>query len=266
MNSPVFTLVRGSAPLLVSIPHAGTEIPPEQLERMTPEARFLDDTDWHVPELYAFARDLGASILTARYSRYVVDLNRPRDDQSLYPGQSTTGLCPIDTFAEVPLYPRGQEPSAEEIVRRVETYWVPYHHALQGELERLRSHHQNVCLWDAHSIASVVPRFFEGRLPDFNIGTNSGASCAPGLGEEILALAQTVPGATSVLNGRFKGGAITRTYGAPDRGIHAVQLELAQSAYLVEGRPYAWNPDRAPATQRALARLVTSALRFVTGK
>jgi N-formylglutamate deformylase len=266
MNPPVFTLVQGTVPLLISIPHAGTAIPPGQLERMTPEARFLDDTDWHVPDLYAFARDLGASVLVAQYSRYVVDLNRPRDDQSLYPGQSTTGLCPRDTFAEVPLYPQGAEPTAAEVAQRVEDYWVPYHRALVGEVERLRSMHPNVCLWDAHSIASVVPRFFDGRLPDFNIGTNSGASCAPGLGERLLAEAGTFPGATSVLNGRFKGGAITRTYGAPDRGIHAVQLELAQSTYLVEGRPYPWNPERAPAAQKALAQLVTSALAFLRAK
>ena len=170
-QSGMYALTRGTGPLIVSFPHAGTEIPDEIAARMTPEALQRADVDWHLPQLYAFAAGLGATLIAARFARHVVDLNRPPEDTSLYPGQDVTGLLPIDTFRKEPLYLAGQGPREGEAAQRVERYWRPYHEALRTELERLRALHGSVVLWDAHSIASVTPRFFDGKLPDLNLGT-----------------------------------------------------------------------------------------------
>ena len=169
-----FRFKAGSVPLLLSMPHAGTDIPDEVAAGMAPCALVRADTDWHLPELYAFADGLGASVLSARWSRYVIDLNRPPEDTNLYPGQDTTGLCPVDTFGRERLYQPGREPDANEVERRLELYWLPYHRQLRAELDRLLALHGTVVLWDAHSIAAVVPRFFDGRLPDLNFGTADG--------------------------------------------------------------------------------------------
>ncbi|MCX7032968.1 MAG: N-formylglutamate amidohydrolase, partial [Arenimonas sp.] len=175
----VFTLHRGTAPLLVSLPHDGIALPEDLANRLTPEARGVPDTDWFVSRLYDFARRLGASLLVPVNSRYVVDLNRPPDDLSLYPGQNTTGLCPLQRFSGAPVYLAGQEPTADEVAARVERYWRPYHDALAAELARVRARHGRAVLWEGHSIRSTVPFLFDGRLPDFNLGTAAGASCAP---------------------------------------------------------------------------------------
>src|SRR5450830_109854 len=177
-DQPAFRLHQGQRPLLISMPHVGTYVPPALAQRLTVEARQVPDTDWHLEQLYGFARDLGASILVATHSRYVIDLNRPPDGASLYPGQSVTGLCPVDTFDDTPLYADGPGPDEAEIAQRREAVWAPYHACLQAELQRLRAEHGVALLWDAHSIRSVLPRFFEGRLPDLNLGTADGASCA----------------------------------------------------------------------------------------
>src|SRR5690606_29448868 len=183
----VFTLHRGSAPLLISVPHDGTEIPAAVAARMTPAGRRVADTDWHVGRLYAFATELGASLIQPRFSRYVVDLNRPPDGQPLYPGRQETGLCPTLTFSGDAIYPDGQQPGRAEIAQRVERYWRPYHAALQQELARLKARHGRVVLWEGHSIRSVVPMFFSGQLPDLNLGTADGGSCGAGLGPPVVA-------------------------------------------------------------------------------
>jgi N-formylglutamate deformylase len=262
MDHPIYTLQRGSAPLLISMPHVGTELPAELAGRLAPVAAELDDTDWHLPRLYDFAAALGASILIPRYSRYVVDLNRPPDNANLYPGQDTTGLCPVDTFAKAPLYRPGEEPDSAEIERRVERYWRPYHQALQDELARLKAEHGVALLWEAHSIRSEVPRFFEGRLPDFNLGSAGGASCGADLGERLLAVAQAFPDYSAVLNGRFKGGYITRAYGQPADGVHAIQLELSLATYMEEQAPYAYDEARAAKVQPVLRALLESLLQW----
>ncbi|WP_024304291.1 N-formylglutamate deformylase [Pseudogulbenkiania sp. MAI-1] len=262
MDTPIYTLHRGSAPLLISMPHVGTELPAELTGRLAPVAAELDDTDWHLPRLYDFAVALGASILIPRYSRYVIDLNRPPDNANLYPGQDTTGLCPVDTFAKVPLYRPGEEPDDTEIERRVERYWRPYHLALQDEMARIKAEHGVALLWEAHSIRSEVPRFFEGKLPDFNLGSAGGASCAEGLGERLLAVAQGFPAYSAVLNGRFKGGYITRAYGQPDKGQHAIQLELSLATYMEEQAPYAYDEARATKVQPVLRALLESLLQW----
>ncbi len=235
---PKFRFRQGSAPLLVSMPHVGTHIPATIAAGMTEAALRLPDTDWHLEELYDFLDALGVSVLAATHSRYVVDLNRPMDDANLYPGQDTTGLCPADTFSKELLYRPGQAPDEEGIRQRCEAYWLPYHTALAKELQRIRKEHGIAMLWDAHSICSVVPRFFEGRLPDLNIGTAAGASCATGLAQQLLAAASSANNYSTALNGRFKGGYITRNYGQPAANIHAVQLELSQRTYMEEAFPY----------------------------
>jgi N-formylglutamate deformylase len=227
-------LHRGTLPLLLSLPHDGSHIPDDLAARMAPESRRAPDTDWHVSRLYAFAKDMGASVLVPSHSRYVVDLNRPPDDVSLYPGQNTTGLCPAVRFSGEPVYLEGQQPSHEEIESRVERYWRPYHDLLAEELARLRAAHGRVLLWEGHSIRAECPFLFEGVLPDLNIGTSSGASCSPELQARLETALRAQQQYTWVANGRFKGGYITRHYGRPAEGVDAVQLELAQKNYMDE--------------------------------
>jgi N-formylglutamate deformylase len=261
-REPAWRLHAGHLPLLVSMPHVGTHLPDGLSSRLTDAACRLPDTDWHLERLYDFALALGASVLVATHSRYVVDLNRPPDGASLYPGQSVTGLCPLDTFDLEPLYTAGTEPDAAERARRVQDVWQPYHDALTDELARLRARHGVALLWDAHSIRSVVPRFFAGRLTDLNLGTADGASCSPVLAATLLQIAQSQREFSAVLNGRFKGGHITRHYGDPARRVHAVQLELTQCAYMQEQWPYAYLPERAVRVQPLLHRLLLAALDF----
>jgi len=253
----------GHAPLLVSMPHVGTHIPPAITARLTPAAHVLADTDWHLERLYDFLETLSANVIVATHSRYVVDLNRPPDDANLYPGQDTTGLVPVDTFAREPLY-RGDAPTRDEIAERVTRYWRPYHDALADALARIRAEHGFALLWDAHSIKSVVPRFFDGKLTDLNLGTANGASCAPAIGKALGDVAAQSAGYTSVLNGRFKGGYITREYGRPDAGIHAVQLELSEATYMDESPPFTFRENLASGIRPVLRRLVETALATAT--
>jgi N-formylglutamate deformylase len=255
----VCTLHRGTASLLISLPHDGSRIPDALAARMTPQARRAPDTDWHVSRLYAFARDLGASILVPRYSRYVIDLNRPPDDVSLYPGQNTTGLCPTVRFTGDPVYLPDEAPSVDEIEQRIETYWRPYHEALRDELDRLRDAHGRVLLWEGHSIRGECPFLFDGRLPDLNIGTASGASCAPDVQLRIEAALRAQNDHDWVVNGRFKGGYITRYYGDPANGIDAVQLEIAQRIYMDEDS-FEYDVARASNAQYAIRGLIVAAL------
>ncbi len=228
--SAVFDFHEGTVPLLVSVPHDGREVPPEMRARMTPEGRALPDTDWHVAELYDFVKELGASLLVARYSRYVVDLNRPATDEALYPGQLATGLCPSQTFAGDDIYVDGGVAAVEK-KQRIDTYWRPYHDKVRATLDLIRNRYGYALLWDAHSIPSRVPRLFEGELPALNIGTNGGNSCDPRL---EMAVSEGAEAYNHVVNGRFQGGFITRHYGEPANGVHAVQLEVAQRVYMNE--------------------------------
>ena len=255
----IFQLHRGNAPLLVSLPHDGSEIPAGIAARMHERARIAPDTDWHVARLYAFARELGASVLVPRHSRYVVDLNRPPDDVSLYPGQNTTGLCPIVQFSGDPVYADDVHPSPEEIQARIDTYWRPYHAALQTELQRLRTQHGRVVLWEGHSIRGECPFLFEGRLPDFNVGTVGGTSCTPELQDRLVDILEASNGYDFVANGRFKGGYITRHYGDPANGIDAVQLEISQRIYMDEDS-FEYDEQKAASAQRVIRRLLEAAL------
>lgn len=240
----------GETPLLVNVPHAGTEIAPGIAARLTAQAAALPDTDWHVHRLVQSAPRLGASLMCARQSRYVIDLNRGSDDKPLYAG-ATTGLVPTENFDGSPVY-RDDEPSDDEIAERIKRYWRPYHDKLAQALEALRSRHGFAVLFDVHSIRSVVPRLFEGRLPDLNLGTFEERSCATELQEAVAEMLAGAEGFSTVVNGRFKGGFITRHYGRPAEGVHALQIEIAQSAYMDESQPREFEPEAA----RPLVNLV----------
>ena len=251
----IFTLHRGTRPLLISMPHVGTQIPPQQRARYTERALQVEDTDWHLDRLYAFAEPLGASLLVPVHSRYLIDLNRASDNRPMYPGQNNTELCPTRHFTGEPLYREGRAPDAAEVQRRVFAYWQPYHQALQDELLRLKAAHGHVVLFDAHSIKSELPWLFEGTLPHMNIGTAGGESCSPSLHAAVEAMFTAQTSYSHVMDGRFKGGHITREYGRPAIGVHAVQLEMCWRAYMDESPPV-WSDGRAAAVRPLLQRLL----------
>lgn len=254
-----FTLHRGTAPLLVSVPHDGTAIPDAISARLTPVARRAPDTDWHIARLYAVAKALGASMIVPTHSRYVIDLNRSDDDVSLYPGQNTTGLCTLVGFDGQPIYLPGQAPSEDEVRARVDTYWRPYHAALRAELDRIRDAHGRVVLWEGHSIKGDLPFLFDGLLPDLNLGTAGGTSCSPALQARLEGVLSAQEDYGWVHNGRFKGGYITRHYADPGQGIEAVQLEISQRIYMDEAS-FAYDDAKAIRAQGVIDRLLQSAL------
>ena len=236
---------RGALPLLISVPHAGMQVPEEIASDFTHAALQLPDTDWYVDQLYAFAEPLGASFLRATHSRYVVDLNRSADSAPLYANAPTSPVCPTRTFAGEPIYREGCEPDAAAIADRIERYWQPYHQCIAEELWRMRSEHGYALLWDAHSILSRVPTLFEGELPEFNLGTRDDAACPREIAQTLLDTIQVEGRYSAVLNGRFKGGYITQIYGSPADRVLAVQLELCQRTYMQEAPRGSWNPSQA---------------------
>lgn len=254
-----FELHRGTAPLLISVPHNGTEVPDDIAERLTDEARRVPDTDWHVARLYAFARGIGASMIVPHYSRYVIDLNRPENDVSLYPGQNTTGLCPRVRFTGDPVYREGLAPDDAEIRARVDRYWRPYHAALGAEIARIKAEHGRLVLWEAHSIKGELPFLFDGRLPDLNLGTAGGTSCSPELQARLEAVLKGQGDYDFIVNGRFKGGYITRHYGDPASGVQAVQLEMSQRIYMDEDT-FAWDEEKSAKLSPLLSRLLEATL------
>jgi formiminoglutamase len=254
---------RGEAPLVVGFPHTGTDLPDEVAPGFVSPWLARKDADWWIDRLYDFAKDIGATTVRTAISRSVIDVNRDPSGASLYPGQTTTGLCPTETFDGEPLYRDGRAPDAAEIDRRRAVYFHPYHGALQAELDRLRQVHGKVVLYDAHSIRSVVPRLFDGQLPQFNIGDNGGITCAPALTRAVEA-ACAASGLSHVTNGRFRGGWTTRHYGAPEQGVHAIQMELACRGYMhdpVEApTPNNWPSPYVPEAAEPLRRTLTGVL------
>lgn len=255
----VLDFTPGRVPLLISMPHPGTRLTPAVEAGLSDAARSLIDTDWHIPLLYDFAAELGAATLAARYSRYVIDLNRPADDTPLY-ATATTGLFPDVMFDGQPLFRAGCEPSAEERAGYLDGIWAPYHGRIVEELARLKREFGYALLFDAHSIRAFIPRLFDGHLPDFNLGTNAGASCDPGLADALVSVCARAESYSHVLNGRFKGGHITRHYGQPAQHIHAVQLELAQRTYMNEEAPFAFREDLAVPTRKVIRQLLLAML------
>ncbi|MEY2952729.1 MAG: hypothetical protein RLZZ401_816 [Pseudomonadota bacterium] len=255
-----FTLYPGHTPLLVSMPHVGTTLPDDLRSQYVERAVATEDTDWHLERLYTFASDMGASTLVPRFSRYVVDLNRPPENTPMYPGVNNTELCPTRFFTGEALYRDNQAPSTAQVAQRVARYWQPYHQALRTELNRLTALHGYALLFDAHSIRSELPWLFAGRLPDLNLGTASGHSCASGLRERLGQVLAAQQQYTQVVDGRFKGGYITRHYGQPTQGVHAVQLEMCWRTYMYEDPPYAWEPGLAAQVQPLLRQLLQAML------
>jgi formiminoglutamase len=266
---PWLTIHRGEAPLIVSFPHTGTDIPPEIESTLVSPWLARKDADWWVDRLYDFAGGLGATTIRTSLSRTVIDVNRDPSGASLYPGQTTTELCPTTTFDGEPLYSPGRNPNADAIARRRALYFAPYHAALAAEIGRLRASHGRVPLYEAHSIRSRIPRLFEGELPNFNIGTNSGQSCDPALSAAVEA-ACSASTFTHIVNGRFKGGYTTRHYGRPQDGVHAIQMELACRGYMDDPAdpvgphnwPAAYDPARAAPMKTALTAVLQACLAF----
>ena len=249
-----------TGPLVLSMPHCGTHVPADLRERLTPIGRGLPDTDWSIDRLYDFAADFEATVVRANASRYVIDVNRDPRGRSLYPGQATTGLCPTTTFDGDPLYPEGEEPDDAEIAARRRAWFDPYHAALAARLERVQARHGLALLYDCHSIRSQVPRLFDGELPVLNVGTNDGTSCAPGMQQAVVAVCAAQDRYSHVVNGRFRGGWITRRYGRPEHGVHALQMELAQRAYMEERPPWTFDPSRADALRPVLREVIGALL------
>ena len=262
----VFDFTPGTAPLLMSIPHVGETIPDDIGNQLATIADKIEDTDWYLDRLYNFAEELGLSILKSNYSRYVIDLNRAPDSRPLYPGANNTELVPTSTFLEEPLYDDGNEPDTNEIARRLETYWVPYHQRIQEALSEIRDRFGYAVLFDCHSIKSVLPRFFEGKLPDFNLGTAEGTSCDLELKELLVGALKKDTHYSLAVNGRFKGGYITRQYGAPKEGIHSFQLELSIATYMDEEPNFHWREDLADQVRPSLRRMLEAAGNWVPTK
>lgn len=261
-SAPWLTIHRGTTPLVLSFPHTGLDVPGDCKRGLVSLDLARHDADWFIDRLYGFAGELGATTVHTALSRTVIDVNRDPSGASLYPGQATTGLVPIETFDGRALYGYGMAPDAAEIERRKRLYFAPYHAALAAELARLRERHRRVVLYDCHSIRSVIPRLFPGELPVFNIGTNSGNSCDVRLESEMALLCAASRWST-VVNGRFTGGWITRHYGRPTDGIHAVQMELAYRGYLPEeGAPPRWSEDFARPIQSVLRGVLEACLAF----
>lgn len=259
-SAAVCTLTQGTVPLLVSMPHIGTQIPVHLQAGYTARALQVEDTDWHLAQLYDFLPALGASVLQPRLSRYVIDLNRPPDDAPMYPGASNTELCPTRFFTGDALYLPGCAPDAAACAQRRSDYWQPYHDALAVELQRLVQVHGYALLWDAHSIRSAIPWLFEGTLPALNIGTASATSAHPAIAQAVMAVCGTAGRWSHVLNGRFKGGYITRHYGRPGQHVHAVQLEMCQNLYMQEAAPFAYDAALAAQVQPTLRAMLQAAL------
>jgi N-formylglutamate deformylase len=256
----IYTFHRGDVPLLVSLPHVGIELPEEQRWRYVERAFGMEDTDWHLERLYGFVRELGASLIVPRHSRYLIDLNRPRENTPMYPGMNNTELCPTRFFSGDALYRADGAPDEAEIARRIQHYWQPYHDALRTELDRLRTLHGHAILFDGHSIKSESPWLFQGKLPDLNLGTVNGSSCAPTLRSALARVLAGQSRFSQVVDGRFKGGHTTRHYGDPDREVHAIQLEMCLSCYMQETAPYSYEPERARSVQSILRQLIETML------
>ena len=259
MSGALFEQRRGTLPILISFPHSGIHLPEELRERLTKPARALPDTDWFVPELYARCLErLGAHTLVATHSRYVVDLNRPADGSALYPGRVESGICPTETFAGEPVYRHGHGPTADETAARIERFWRPYHEAMARTRDAILAQHGRCLIWDAHSIRSREPRLFDGVLPELNLGSFSGRSAGADHIARVAAVLQGQARFTQVIDGRFKGGHITRHYGDPARGTHALQLEIAQRAYMSEDSLPRFDAAHAAPLAELIERLVAA--------
>jgi len=250
----VFDVIRGDGPVVLGQPHGGTFVPDDIFTRLNAKGQGLDDTDWHITRLYDGLLD-GVTVVKSNVHRYVIDANRDPAGVSLYPGQNTTTLCPTVDFDGDDIWKDGQAPSSDEIEARRLAFHAPYHAALAEELERVRAKHGVAILYDCHSIRSDLPFLFEGTLPLNNVGTNGGETCHPAIEASAYDACIAADPDQTVLNGRFKGGWTTRHYGQPDKGVHAIQMETSQRAYMEEAAPWSYREDRAD-RQRMLFKTI----------
>jgi len=255
-------VVEGTGPIVLGLPHTGTDVPEAIWQTLNDRGRELADTDWNIHRLYSGLLDTVTTVRTLTH-RYVIDVNRGPDDANLYPGQNTTGLCPVTDFDGLAVYKQGQEPDADEVEHRRLTWHQPYHTALSTELSRVQRLHGCAILYDCHSIRSSIPYLFAGNLPDFNIGTYSSTSCAPAIEQAVHEICRAAPTYRTILNGRFKGGWTTRHYGQPTDRIHAIQMELAQSTYMQETAPWTYDDAGAARIRSHLSNILNTLERLV---
>ncbi|WP_026614955.1 N-formylglutamate deformylase [Ensifer aridi] len=252
----VYEVRQGTSPVILGFPHTGTHVPSSIWERLNDNGRILADTDWHIHELYEGLLP-DATTVRATFHRYVIDANRDPEGVSLYPGQNTTGLVPETDFDGVPIWKDGEGPTEANIAERLRAFHAPYHGALAAQIARVKAIHGVAVLYDCHSIRSHIPFLFEGKLPDFNIGTDMGQTCARAIERSAVEIAAKADGYSHVLNGRFKGGWTTRHYGRPQQGVHAIQMELAQSTHLTaEAPPFALDVAKAERLRRHLRNIL----------
>jgi N-formylglutamate deformylase len=263
MQTQIYEFKEGNKPILLSMPHVGTQLQDDVLQYLTEDAKKLPDTDWHLDRLYDFADELGLHIIKPNYSRYVVDLNRYLDGAALYPSANNTELCPLTTFDFLPIYRKGFHLTDEEIQQRINNYWLPYHTKIQQMLGKLKQRYGIAVLFDAHSIRSQVPRFFTGTLPELNIGTYDGKSCAGELAQTVYRTLSQQAAHAVVLNERFKGGYITRAYGNPADNIHSIQLEISQKIYMQETFPYNYEEGKAASVKNLLRTVMRHIMDWV---
>ena len=257
----VFDYHQGDGPVLISFPHDGTDFPPRLKPLFNEHGIKNTDCDWFISDLYRCIPDRAdSSFIKPKFSRYVIDLNRAPNGEPLYPGKMETGLCPVTTFNGVPIYLPGNQPDDNEIRTRIETYWQPCHHHIHSELKRIKDRHGFAILWDAHSIRGEVPQLFDGVLPDLNFGTAGGRSCGRELIDQLVQHANDASSYSVVLNGRFKGGYITRHYGDPENRVNSIQLEINQSAYLEDSEEPQIDHEKARQLSRLLQALIHLAI------
>jgi len=255
-------ITRGEGSVILSLPHTGTGLPGGVADALNDRGRALADTDWHIHRLYD-GLITGVTYLRTGIHRYAIDVNRGPGGESLYPGRNTTGLCPLTDFDGAPIYRPGREPGPDEIEARREAYHAPYHEALSNEIGRVKALHGFAILYDCHSIRSRIPYLFDGVLPDFNIGTNLGTTCAAEIESAVAEKCAIAEGYTSIRNGHFRGGWTTRSRGRPQEGVHAIQMELSQSTYLkAETPPWIYDPTRASRLRHHLADILETLLRW----
>ncbi|GAA4113631.1 N-formylglutamate deformylase [Aquimarina addita] len=240
-------------PILISIPHAGTQFPVEIKHYYKKKMRnHLDDTDWYVHKLYEFAPSLGITIIKANLSRWVIDLNRDPKSIPLYTdNRLITAITPITDFYGNNIYTSSSsEPDPIEIQRRLDLYYWPYYRQIETLIADLKKKFGKVLLWDAHSIRHLVSTIQKKPFPDMILGNNDQKTAHPQL--ILTALEKLRSKKFEVAhNTPFKGGHITRYFGKPAQNVHALQLEMNKILYM-DDNEITYNTKRASEVQEVL--------------
>ncbi|WP_300032082.1 N-formylglutamate deformylase [uncultured Roseobacter sp.] len=243
-------MISGDSPLIMCLPHTGTDIPPLYWKRLNDNGQMLRDTDWHLDRL---CKGLApqATVVRARFSRYLSDVNRDPDGQPPYPDKLNSNLIPYADQDGVPIW--DTPPMLREISALRAAFFVPYHAALQGQIARVQSRFGHAVICDCHSVRSRIPHRSDGQMPDLNIGTRGGTACDQRLSARVAAICQTTSQYTTAFDGRFQGEWVTRRYGRPARGVHLIQIEIAQDNYLAEeAEPWEYDEVKAEPLREVL--------------